>query len=193
MKKKILILLALLMALTLVFVACKDDPVPPEETTVADQPTEEPTQGDEDPTEAPDTDDQTHEPEETTDEPDESETPKPEDPTKEPDTPTQEPETQDPMEPVNVFDAEDIQTVTGGDPNNMTQDCLTLEDGYIHVVPLGADPYWYPFAGVDGARYVAIRYRTDATGADMQLYMSSTGTGPTDDTTMIRQPVVADG
>ena len=193
MKKKILILLALLMALTLVFVACKDDPVPPEETTVADQPTEEPTQGDEDPTEAPDTDDQTHEPEETTDEPDESETPKPEDPTKEPDTPTQEPETQDPMEPVNVFDAEDIQTVTGSDPNNMTQDCLTLEDGYIHVVPLGADPYWYPFASVDGARYVAIRYRTDATGADMQLYMSSTGTGPTDDTTMIRQPVVADG
>ena len=192
MKKKILILLALLMALTLVFVACKDDPVPPEETTVADQPTEEPTQGDEDPTEAPDTNDQTQEPE-TTDEPDESETPKPEDPTKEPDTPTQEPETQDPMEPVNVFDAEDIQTVTGGDPNNMTQDCLTLEDGYIHVVPLGADPYWYPFASVDGARYVAIRYRTDATGADMQLYISSTGTGPTDDTTMIRQPVVADG
>ncbi len=108
-------------------------------------------------------------------------------------TEPQETETRDPMEPVNVFDAEDIKTVTGGDPNNMTQDCLTLEDGYVHVVPIGSDPYWYPFAGVDGARYVAIRYRTDATGADMQLYMASTGTGPQDDTTMIRQPVVADG
>ena len=51
MKKKILILLALLVAMTLVFVACKDDPQPPvDDTTVADQPTEEPTQGEEDPT-----------------------------------------------------------------------------------------------------------------------------------------------
>ena len=197
MKKKILILLALLVAMTLVFVACKDDPQPPvDDTTVADQPTEEPTQGEEDPTEAPDTDPETPEP--GTDEPDEPTTPAPEtDPetpapeTQAPETP--EPETADPMEPVNVFGAEDIQTVTGGDPNNMTQDCLTLEEGYIHVVPLGPDPYWYPFAGVDGARYVAIRYRTDATGADMQLYMSSTGNGPQDDTTMIRQPVIADG
>ena len=60
MKKKILILLALLVAMTLVFVACKDDPQPPvDDTTVADQPTEEPTQGEEDPTEAPDTDPET--------------------------------------------------------------------------------------------------------------------------------------
>ena len=193
--KKLLVLLALLLALTMVFVACQNTEQP-NDTTVADQPTEEPTQG-EDPTAEP------TDPEETTEEPTEAPTDEPDTPapdTDEPDTPapdtdepeTPEPETADPMEPVNVFDAEDIQTVTGGDPNNMTQDCLTLEDGYIHVVPIGPDPYWYPFAGVDGARYVAIRYRTDATGADIQMYIGSTGGGPSDDSTMLRQPVVAD-
>ena len=195
--KKILILLALLVVMTLVFVSCQDDPKPPvDDTTVADQPTEEPTAGEEDPTQAPDTDPETPAPD--TDEPDEPTTPAPE--TQEPDTPapdtqapeTPEPETADPMEPVNVFDAEDIQTVTGGDPSNMTQDCLTLEDGYVHVVPIGPDPYWYPFAGVDGARYVAIRYRTDATGADIQMYIASTGSGPSNDSSMLRQPVIAD-
>ena len=183
--KKLLVLLALLLALTMVFVACQNTEQP-DDTTVADQPTEEPTQG-EDPTAEP------TDPEETTEEPTEAPTDEPDTPapdTDEPETP--EPETADPMEPVNVFDAEDIQTVTGGDPNNMTQDCLTLEDGYIHVVPIGPDPYWYPFAGVDGARYVAIRYRTDATGADIQMYIGSTGGGPSDDSTMLRQPVVAD-
>ena len=196
MKKKLFILLALLVAMTLVFVACKDDPTPPDDTTVADQPTEEPTQGEEDPTQAPDTDPETPEP--GTDEPDEPTTPAPD--TDEPDTPapdtdepeTPEPETADPMEPVNVFDAEDIQTVTGSDPGHLTQDCVTLEDGFVHIVPIGPDPYYYPFAGVDGARYVAIRYRTDATGADIQMYIGSTGGGPSDDSTMLRQPVVAD-
>ena len=200
MNKKILVLLALLVALTLVFVACQNDPKPDDTTAAQDTTTEEPTVV-EDPTAAP-TDDETTEAEDPTDVPPDDVTTAPEDPTDKPEDPTDkpvddvttpEPETDDPMEPVNVFDAEDIQTVTGGDPSNMTQDCLTLEDGYIHVVPIGPDPYWYPFAGVDGARYVAIRYRTDATGADMQLYMSSTGNGPQDDTTMIRQPVIADG
>ncbi len=193
--KKLLVLLALLLALTMVFVACQNTEQP-DDTTVADQPTEEPTQDVEDPTAEP------TDPEETTEEPTEAPTAEPDDPTEAPTTAkpedpteppaTQEPETADPMEPVNVFGAEDIQTVTGGDPSNMTQDCLTLEDGFIHVVPIGPDPYWYPFAGVDGARYVAIRYRTDATGADIQMYIGSTGGGPSDDSTMLRQPVIAD-
>ena len=195
--KKLLVLLALLLALTLVFIACDKKPSGTDDTTVADQTTEEPTQDVEDPTAAPtDPEETTEEPteaptqEDPTDTPTEKPTEKPEDPTEPP--ATQEPETADPMEPVNVFGPEDIQTVTGGDPSNMTQDCLTLEDGFIHVVPIGPDPYWYPFAGVDGARYVAIRYRTDATGADIQMYIGSTGNGPTDDSTMLRQPVIAD-
>ena len=200
MNKKILVLLALLVALTLVFVACQNDPKP-EETTVDQVTTEEPTQNVEDPTAAP-SDDETTDAEEPTDVPtDDETTDAPEDPTDKPEDPTQkpdddvtttEPETADPMDPVNVFQAEDIATVIGGDPSNMTQDCLTLEDGFIHVVPIGPDPYWYPFANVDGARYVAIRYRTDATGADIQMYIGSTGNGPTDDSTMLRQPVIAD-
>ena len=219
MKKKILVLLALCLALTLVFVACKDDPVP-DDTTVADQTTEEPAQtGDsttepaesETPTDVPSGDvEETTSPEEPTVDsteensgdvstedttagtPDADTTKKPDDTTKEPDT-TTEAVTADPMEPVNVFEAADISTVVGGDPSNLTQDCVTLEDGFIHIVPIGPDPYYYPFAGVDGARYVAIRYRTDATGADMQLYIASTGNGPSNDSTMIRQPVIADG
>ena len=49
--KKLFVLLALLLALTMVFVACQDQK-PNEDTTVDDQTTEEPTQG-EDPTEEP--------------------------------------------------------------------------------------------------------------------------------------------
>ncbi len=193
MKKKLLILLALLVAMTLVFVACKDDPTPPDDTTVADQPTEEPTQGEEDPTQAPDTDPETPEP--GTDEPDEPTTPAPD--TQEPDTPapdtdepeTPEPETKDPMEPVNVFDADALATLTGA--NGI--ESAVASDGVLHVVPNSPDPYWYPFAGVDGARYVAIRYRTDATGADIQIYIGSTGGGPSDDSSMLRVPATADG
>jgi outer membrane biosynthesis protein TonB len=87
MKKKIFILLALLMVLTLVFVACKDEPTPPEDTTVADQPTEAPTQGEEDPTAAPTDPETPTEPDEPT-----------EAPTQEPDEPTEKP-TEKPTEP----------------------------------------------------------------------------------------------
>ncbi len=193
--KKLLLIAILMLALVITAVACTETPEEPgtsdAEVTTVETPTEAPSDEPDVPTEEPDTDPVT-EPEET--EPQETVPQETEPQETEPqEAEPQETETRDPMEPVNVFDAEDIKTVTGGDPNNMTQDCLTLEDGYVHVVPIGSDPYWYPFAGVDGARYVAIRYRTDATGADMQLYMASTGTGPQDDTTMIRQPVVADG
>ncbi len=193
--KKLLVLLAVLMALTVVFVACKDDPATPADTTVADtnaatNPVETPTEAPVDETTAAPVDETTAAPEpETTVAP----APAPET-TPEPETTEPEPETTaDPMKPVNVFEAADISTIVGGDPNNLTQDCVSIVDDYLHIVPIGADPYWYPFSSVDGSRYVAIRYRTDATGADMQLYIASSGNGPTDDTTMIRQTVVADG
>ena len=96
--------------------------------------------------------------------------------------------------PISLFEAADIQTITGGDPSNLTQDCVSLEGDYLHVVPIGADPYWYPFSNVNGGRYVSIRYRTaDATNASMQIYIASTGAGPSDDTTMLQQPVIVDG
>ena len=191
--KKLLLIAILMLAMVFTVVACNNDKpaettagettatqapaTEPEATTVATETPTEPevtTVAPEVPTEAPET------------------TVAAEVPT-EPAVTTAEPETTaDPMDPVNVFEAADITTVVGGDPNNLTQDCVTLEDGYLHIDPLGPDPYYYPFMGVDGARYVAIRYRTDATNASMQLYIASSGTGPSDDTTMIQMPIVAD-
>ncbi|MBP3571457.1 MAG: discoidin domain-containing protein [Clostridia bacterium] len=191
--KKLLLVAILMLALVFTIVACTGGETPDDTTvgdttveTPTDAPTEESTDGatdapTEEPTDAP------------TEEPTDAPTEEPTDAPTEPDTeePT-EPETKDPMEPVNVFVADDIQTVTGSDPGHLTQDCVTLEDGFVHIVPIGPDPYYYPFSRVDGARYIAVRYRTDATGADIQMYIGSTGGGPSDDSTMLRQPVVAD-
>ena len=197
--KKLLLVALLMLALVITAVACNGNETvettagettatqtpataePDDSTAAPETPTEAPTAAPENPTDAPDTQ-------------------APEVPTDAPVTQapvvTTEPETEapvDPMAPINVFEAADIQTITGGDPSNLTQDCVSIVDNYLHIVPIGADPYWYPFASVDGGRYVAIRYRTDATGADMQLYIASSGNGPSDDTTMIRLAVVADG
>ena len=196
--KKLLLVALLMLALVITAVACNNEPADTTagETTATQTPaTAEP----EDSTASPET--PTEAPEVPTEAP-EVPTEAPEVPTEAPEVPTQapvvttEPVTEapvDPMAPINVFEAADIQTITGGDPKNLTQDCVSIVDNYLHIVPIGADPYWYPFASVDGGRYVAIRYRTDATGADMQLYIASSGNGPTDDTTMIRLAVVADG
>ena len=188
--KKLLVLLAVLMALTVVFVACKDDPAPAE-TTAADtgaatNPPETPTQAPEDETTAAAPEETTAAPEETTKEVATEEVTTEE-------VTTEEVTTADPADPIGVYEADKISTIVGGDPSNITQDCVSLEDGYLHVVPIGADPYWYPFANVKGARFVSIRYRTDATGADIQMYIGSTGAGPSNDDSMLRQPVVADG
>ena len=79
MNKKILVLLALLVALTLVFVACQNDPKP-DDTTADQVTTEEPTQNVEDPTAAP-SDDETTDADEPTDVPtDDETTDAPEDP-----------------------------------------------------------------------------------------------------------------
>ena len=192
MMKKLLTVLAILMALTLVFVACEQPETPPEETTDPIEQTspETPT---EQPTEPPATEDNTTEPVGTT-EP--VQTTEPDDTTEPPETDTQPddplPPEVDPAEPIGVYTAEQISTITGGDPSNIKQDCVSLEDGYLHVVPIGPDPYWYPFSNVAGARFVAIRYRTDATGADIQMYIGSSGAGPSNDDSMLRQTVVAD-
>ena len=96
----------------------------------------------------------------------------------------------DPMKPVNVFDAEDISTISR--PNGIAS--ADLMDGYLHVVPANGDPNWFPFAQVNGGRYVAIRYRSsDATGANMQFFMASTGGAPSDDSSMLQQAIIVDG
>ena len=194
--KKLLLVALLMLALVITAVACNNEPADTTgETTATQTPaTAEPddsTAAPETPTEAPEV--PTEAPEVPTEAP---VTQAPEVPTDAPVTQapvvTTEPETEapvDPMAPVNVFEAADISTLTG--VNGVAS--ADLVDNYLHVVPSTADPYWYPFANVEGARYVVVRYRTDATGADIQFYIGSTGTGPADDSTMLRQPAVADG
>ena len=98
---------------------------------------------------------------------------------------------EDPMKPVNVFFANDLDTFTLSMNIRYAE---VVRGSFLHIVPDNGDPNYYPFADVTGARYVAIRYRTtDAFGADMQIYMASSGVGPTDDSSMLRQPVVVDG
>lgn len=193
--KKLLFIAILMLALVITAVACTGDKNP-EDTTIGDTtvetPTEAPTVEPDDPTEAPtaEPDDPTEAPTDEPDDPTEAPTDKPETPTDKPEDPTEEQTTADPMEPVNVFDAEALNTLTGANEVESTE----VVNGYLHIVPKGPDPYWYPFANVKGARYVVIRYRTaDAVGADVQLYIGSHGTAPVDDGSMLRQPAIVDG
>ena len=193
--KKLLFIAILMLALVITAVACTGDKNP-EDTTIGDTtvetPTEAPTAEPDDPTEAPtaEPDDPTEAPTVEPEDPTEAPTDKPETPTDKPEDPTEEQTTADPMEPVNVFDAEALNTLTGANEVESTE----VVNGYLHVVPKGPDPYWYPFANVKGARYVVIRYRTaDAVGADVQLYIGSHGTAPVDDGSMLRQPAIVDG
>ena len=65
---------------------------------------------------------------------------------------------------------------------------------YMHLVPNGTDPNFYPFANILGGRYVKIRYRTNAAaGSVMQFYTASSGGGPSNDRSMLMQAVVGDG
>ena len=193
--KKLLFIAILMLALVITAVACTGDKNP-EDTTIGDTtvetPTEAPTAEPDDPTEAPtaEPDDPTEAPTDKPEDPTEAPTDKPETPTDKPEDPTEEQTTADPMEPVNVFDAEALNTLTGANEVESTE----VVNGYLHIVPKGPDPYWYPFANVKGARYVVIRYRTaDAVGADVQLYIGSHGTAPVDDGSMLRQPAIVDG
>ena len=196
MMKKLLTVLAILMALTLVFVACEDPATNPEETTdpieqtSPETPTTDPGDDTTDPGEdTTDPGEDTTDPGEDTTDPGEDTTDPGEDTTEPEDPP---PPEVDPADPIGVYTADQIATIIGGDAAHITQDCVSLEDGYLHVVPIGPDPYWYPFSNVAGARFVAIRYRTDATGADIQMYIGSSGAGPSNDDSMLRQSVVAD-
>ena len=193
--KKLLLIAILMLALVVTAVACSDDK--PADTTAGETTVEQASGTTAEPTPA-----TTAEPApettvapapETTEAPapETTEAPAPET-TVAPET-TGEPETEDPMAPVSMFDYKVVGNVInpGRDMQNGT---ISLEDGYVHVVPGGRDPFWFPFSCVDGARFVAIRYRTaDATGANMQFFLASTGEKPSDDTSMLQQPITVDG
>ena len=95
------------------------------------------------------------------------------------------------MDPVSVFHAPDLGLKGNASGIRYTE---VVRNSFLHVIPGNSDPYYYPFASVQGARYVAIRYRTaDATNAHIQFFLASSGSGPSDDSSMLSQPVLTDG
>ena len=70
-----------------------------------------------------------------------------------------------------------------------------IKDDYCVITPTGKDPYYYPMSTLDKpTKYVVIGYRSStAANTTIQFFMGSTGTGPTDDTSMLETAVVADG
>ena len=192
--KKLLLVAILMLALVFTVVACNNNEpadTTAGETTVGQVPgTAEPapeTEAPEVPTEAPEV------PTEAPEVPTEPETTVDDTPATQAPVVTTEPETEapvDPMAPINVFNAADISGLSR--PHSIGS--AEVVDNYLHIVPNGTDPYWYPFSSVDGGRFVAIRYRTaDATNATMQVFIGSTGNGPSNDDYMTQIPLIVDG
>ncbi len=200
--KKLFVISLLLLSLVFTVVACKDDPVEPTETTAGETtgtvedptaaPADDTTAKTEDPTEGPEV--TTGKSEDPTEPPPAATTEKPEDPTDPPEDPTEPPETEpvDPMAPISIFDANALANL---DRPNYIESAVVSDDGkYITITPNASDPHYYPFANVEGGRYIAIKYRSpNAEGTAVQLYIGSMGTGPTDDSSMLRQSTIADG
>ncbi|MBE6586515.1 MAG: hypothetical protein E7645_08395 [Ruminococcaceae bacterium] len=190
--KKLLLFLSLLLLVLLTVVACNDttvDPPASPSASATEAPAEEPTG---DPTEAP-TEIRTEAP-----------TVPPEyltyvETEKVIEIPTEAP-TEAPTEPEFAGDPTQPVTVLGVDKLTSTQGIYNLDDGivdngdYVTIDPTGEDPYYYPAYNFLGARYIIIKYRTaNCDGVYMQVYLSSSGTGPQDDSTMLQGTLVGDG
>ena len=65
-------------------------------------------------------------------------------------------------------------------------------DGFVHFVPQGGDPNFMLFNNQTGSRYAVIKYRTEYQ-ANIQIFLGSTGAGPSDDTVMMEQALISDG
>lgn len=93
--------------------------------------------------------------------------------------------------PSNTFDLSKNVSITG--KHQLT---TRLKVGFTYFQAMGNDPYGYIKSGSQfvAGRFILITYRTDnAENCDLQFYIGSAGTGPADDSGMMRQPVVADG
>ncbi len=199
--KKYLILLALALALIISCVACTgDDPVETTPDTTADAPIPDTPAESEDETEPSKVTDpidvtepetpKASEPEETTKAPEPTKEP---DTTEKPEDPTEPPVTEpvDPTVPIGIYYPADLDESLG-DCSNIAS--MVIINDYLSITPTNGDPNYFPFANVDGGRYVAIKYRTStAVGMAVQFYISSSGSAPSDDTSMLRQSAVVDG
>ena len=162
--KKLLVILALCMVLSVVLVACNNTDTPEEttpEVTTPEVTTPEETTPEETTPEA-------TTPEETTPEATTPEETTPED--------TTEPEPEiDPADPVFLFGVQDIVSTATGSPDIAS--AVASEDGTYATLTNGTvgDPY-FTFRGMNkNARYIAIKYRTTVEGASFNLFAGSTG------------------
>ena len=165
--KKLLVLLALCMVLTVALVACETDPGTTDESTAGS--TEAPTQGE---TEAPTTETQAPTTEETTETPTtETQAPTTETTTEE-ETTTEAP---DPADPTWFMDAAGLAEKAAS--GNMMTAELNAEEGYVRLTATGGDPF-FQFLSAAGVQpqYMAIVYRTNTTRQG-QIFIGS-GAGP---------------
>ena len=88
--------------------------------------------------------------------------------------------------PVYIIKAKDMMMTNA---NQMTFEKM---NGYVHFVPTGGDPNFMLFNNQTGSRYAVIKYRTEYQ-ANIQIFLGSTGAGPTDDTVMMEQALTPDG
>ena len=173
--KKLLILVALVTVIAMTLVACKDDKTPAE-TTGSDVTTVAPEESSDTPT-APE--DDTTAPEDDTTVPEDDTTAPEDDTTVTPDGPT------------NIFDANAlIQQVEGTSGGRVT---AVVNDNVITYTPQHRDPYYFPFKEVRGDRYLVIKYRTNTKNLNIQFFIASSGSKPSNDKTMMQAPVVSDG
>ncbi len=202
MKKQFLIAL-LAVALASTMVACGDKENPDEtqgDTTPESIVSTEPESGDEtDPaeseTETPDTDAPDTEAPET--DPPVTETEAPEtdppkiDPPPETDPPeTDPPETEDPNMPIGIYEGEALLDPEG----KASIQSITVNDGFVTIIPATSDPNYYPFRNIDGGRYITVKYRAfNAEGMSIQIYPGSMGEGPSNDDNSLRTPAIDDG
>ncbi len=101
------------------------------------------------------------------------------------------------VQPVYLISGEALLPPTSA--NGINQSLSVMKDGYVTIVPdpadpHGNDPYYMIPAGFTGARYVSIKYcTTTADKCNTQIYLASTGTGPSNDNSMLQTPIVGDG
>ncbi len=88
--------------------------------------------------------------------------------------------------PVYIIKAKDMVLA------NANQVSMEKMNGYNHFIPAGGDPNFMLFQGQTGSRYAVIKYRTEYI-ANIQIFLASTGAGPTDDTVMMEMAMIPDG
>ena len=88
--------------------------------------------------------------------------------------------------PVYIIKAKDMMMT------NANQMKFEKMDGFVHFIPTGGDPNFMLFHNQTGSRYAVIKYRTEYQ-ANIQIFLGSTGAGPSDDTVMMEQALNPDG